>query len=70
VKDLKTKIEGTLARNEKGRWRIKKIEARLHPLVDEQHQSQLQRCIEIFEQYCVATQSVREGIDVQVEVVK
>jgi len=68
VKDLKTEIEGILTRNEEGRWRIKKIDAKLHPLVDEQHQSQLKRCTEIFEQYCVATQSVREGIDVQVEI--
>ena len=70
VKGLKTEVEGTLAQNEEGRWRIKQILVKLHPMVDEVGGSQLQRCIEIFEQYCVATQSVRRGIDVQVEGVR
>jgi len=70
VKHLRTEVEGTIARNEEGRWRIKKIKARLHPEVDEEQRSRLERCIEIFEQYCIATQSIRKGIDVEVEVVK
>jgi uncharacterized OsmC-like protein len=70
VKGLRTEIEDTIARNEEGRWRIKKIKAKLHPEVDEEQRSRLERCIEIFEQYCIATQSVRQGIPVEVEVVK
>jgi len=70
VKGLRTKVEGTIARNEEGRWRIKKIKARLHPSMDDGQGNQLERCIEIFEQYCIATQSIRKGIDVEVEVVK
>ncbi|MFB0543433.1 MAG: OsmC family protein [Candidatus Bathyarchaeia archaeon] len=70
VKGMKTEVEGTIARNEEGRWRIKEIKARLHPEVDEGQRNQLERCIEIFEQYCIATQSIRKGVDVDVEVVK
>jgi len=70
VKGLRTEVEGTIARNEEGRWRIKQIRAKMHPQVDEEQRSHLERCIEIFEQYCIATQSIRQGIPVQVEVVR
>jgi uncharacterized OsmC-like protein len=70
VKGLRTEVEGTIARNEEGRWRIKRIRARVHPQVDEEQGSPLERCIEIFEQYCIATQSIRQGIPVEVEVVR
>jgi len=70
VKGMRTKVEGTIARNEEGRWRIKGIKVRLYPELDENNRNQLDRCIEIFENYCIATQSIRKGIPVEVEVVK
>jgi len=70
VKGMRTEVEGTIARNEEGRWRIKKIKATLHPEVDEEQRDRLERCIEIFERYCIATQSIRKGIDVEVEVIR
>jgi len=70
VKGLRTEVGGTIARNEEGRWRIKKIRARVHPQVGEEQRSHLERCVEIFEQYCIATQSIRQGIPVEVEVVR
>jgi hypothetical protein len=42
----------------------------VHPQVDEEQGSHLERCIEIFEQYCIATQSIRQGIPVEVGVVR
>lgn len=70
VDHMSTEVQGIIARNEEGRWRIKKIGVKLDPNVDPLHESQLKRCIDIFEQYCIATQSVRKGIDIEVEVVK
>jgi len=67
---MRTKVEGTIARNEEGRWRIKGIKVRLYPELDENNRNQLDRCIEIFENYCITTQSIRKGIPVEVEVVK
>jgi len=70
VKGMRTKVEGTIARNEEGRWRIKGIKVRLYPELDENNKDQLDRCTEIFENYCITTQSIRKGIPVEVEVVK
>lgn len=68
VKDLKTTIATTLARNEEGYWRVKGIRVKILPKVGEEFGAQVKRCIELFERYCIVTQSVRRGIPVTVEV--
>jgi uncharacterized OsmC-like protein len=55
-------------RNEKGRLRIGKIEVEISPDIVEPDEKKLQRCLELFEDFCVVTQSVRKGIDVSVHV--
>jgi len=35
---------------------------------NEQDRERMNRCLEIFEDFCLVTQSVRKGIDVQVDV--
>ena len=67
VKDLSTTLEGTLERNEKGRLRIDRLKVTLAPTVAESDLARISRCTEVFEQFCLVTQSVREGIDVRVE---
>jgi uncharacterized OsmC-like protein len=68
VKDLRTVVTGTLVRNERGRLRIGAIHARLVPTVAEGDLPRLARCTELFEDFCIVTQSVREGLEVNVEV--
>lgn len=60
--EVSTKIE----RNERGRLRITHMSVRLFPQVGDEQR--FQRCREIFEDFCIVTQSVREGIDVDVQV--
>jgi organic hydroperoxide reductase OsmC/OhrA len=48
--------------------RIGKIEVEIDPQIKEVDKQQAQRCLELFEDFCVVTQSVREGIDVSVAV--
>lgn len=69
VKDLRTIVEGTMRRNERGRLRIGGIRVHLAPTVAAEDRERMTRCLEIFEDFCIVTQSVREGIaiDVQVE---
>jgi organic hydroperoxide reductase OsmC/OhrA len=69
LKQLRTTVEGTLVRNEKGRLRIGKLRVRLAPELDADSGEKLDRCLELFEDFCLVTQSVRSGIAVAVEVV-
>ena len=57
-------------RNEKGRLRISKIDVEISPDIAEPDPQKLQRCLDLFEDFCVVTQSVRKGIDVSVTVKK
>jgi len=68
VNQLKTVVRTSLARNEEGYWRVSHIDVKIAPKINPEDASGFRRCLEIFERYCVVTQSVREGIDVKVEV--
>jgi organic hydroperoxide reductase OsmC/OhrA len=60
-------VEGELTRNERGRMRIKELRVRLVPTLDEADLPRIARCTEIFEDFCIVTESVRAGIDVLVD---
>jgi uncharacterized OsmC-like protein len=68
TKGMKTTVTGTMARNEKGRLRIGgfDVQIRVEGLED---RSRAQRCLGLFEDFCVVTASVKQGIPVNVEVV-
>lgn len=68
VEGLKATVATTLAKNEEGYWRVKGVRVKIFPRVGERFSAQVNRCIELFERYCIVTQSVRKGIDVTVEV--
>ena len=68
VSDVQARVTGTITRNERGRLRIETVRVVLEPTVDGVPPERLKRCLEIFEDFCIVTQSVREGIDVEVEV--
>lgn len=64
---LEGKIKGTIERKDK-HLRVTKLEALISPDVDEEEKEKLEKCVEIFEDYCTVTGSIREGIDVEVDV--
>jgi len=66
VKGVSADVFTTLGRNERGRLRITSIRIQLFPELDDP--KKLERCRDIFEDFCIVTQSVREGIPVQVVV--
>lgn len=68
VQKLHTDVRMTHARNEKGRLRVGKIEVELSPQLGEPDEQKMQRCLELYEDFCVVTQSVRNGIDISVNV--
>ncbi len=68
VEELRVEVAGTIERNEQGRFRIAGVRVRLLPGIAAEDRERIQRCLGVFEDYCIVTQSVRQGIDVQVEV--
>ncbi len=67
--DLKAEAELIGGRNEKGFLRVKEINVKLNPKTDnEEVRKRMQTCLKIFEQFCTVTQSVRNGIKVNVDV--
>ena len=64
---VKAVVHGELERQD-GRWRIGKLQVELqlgHNAVEIPH---LERALSQFENFCVVTQSVRQGIEVSVQV--
>jgi uncharacterized OsmC-like protein len=68
VKGLRATVEGEVVRNEAGRLRLGKVKVVLHPTLDGVPADRMGRCLDLFEDFCVVTQSVRDGIDVDVTV--
>jgi uncharacterized OsmC-like protein len=68
VGGLRVDVHVTNGRNAKGRQRVKQVAVRLAPQVPAAQVPQMARCLEVFEDYCVVTQSVRDGIDITVSV--
>jgi organic hydroperoxide reductase OsmC/OhrA len=55
-----------VARNQGGRFRVASIDVTLTPTVSPSQRGGFTRCQEIFQNYCTATESVRQGIPVTV----
>ncbi|MGP8246206.1 MAG: OsmC family protein [Bryobacteraceae bacterium] len=65
---IRTVVRTQICRGEGGRLRIGKIEVRIDPRIPDAEKRKALRCLDLFEDYCVVTQSVRRGIDVRVSV--
>ncbi len=65
--DIKSDVKVELVRNENRRLRIGHMDVTLHPKLSESGEK-LDKCLANFEDFCVVTQSVRDGMDVRVSV--
>lgn len=68
VSGMRTTVSGEFERDGDGRLRIGEIKVRIEPEVAEADIPRMRRCLEVFEDYCTVTQSVRRGIAVDVDV--
>ncbi len=66
AEDIEADVETSLTRNERGRWRIDGIKVIMKPTVKDSDLEKLKRCLTMFEDFCIVTASVREGIKVDV----
>ncbi|MFC4764028.1 OsmC family protein [Dyella koreensis] len=65
---LGARARATLERNEKGRWRVVRIAVELSLSNVETDLSHLDRALAQFEDFCIVTESVRQGVPVDVSV--
>ncbi len=68
VEGMRTEVRGTVGRNEKGRFRVENIAVRVITEIPPEDQSRVDRCLKVFEDFCIVSASVRQGIDIDVEV--
>ncbi|MFX0031489.1 MAG: OsmC family protein [Candidatus Hodarchaeota archaeon] len=67
LENLKAEAEVTITRNEKGFWRVKKINVDINSKIEDlETRKRADQCRKMFENYCIVTQAVREGINVEV----
>jgi uncharacterized OsmC-like protein len=64
---LHAEVYSKMERNERGRLRITHIKVVLHPELSDP--SKLKLCQDVFEDFCIVSQSVRQGIPTDVEIV-
>lgn len=65
---IRTVVTGRTERNADGRWRIPKAWVEINLAEGAGSHDKLERILETFENFCVVTQSVRDGIEVDVTV--
>lgn len=65
---IRTVAKVQVVRNENRRLRVGKVEVSIDPNLPESERENAARCLALFEDFCTVTQSVREGINVNVRV--
>ena len=68
VNTISTEVKGTIKRLEGGRMRVAKLEVDISIDTEGDEPKRIGKCLSKFEDYCVVTGSIRDGIDVQVSV--
>lgn len=66
VNSVKTDVEGIVRRNEKGRLRLAQLDVHITVDVEADQPQRVERCLGLFEDYCVVTASVKKGVQVNV----
>ena len=71
LKGMKAQGMLTSRRNEQGFWRVSEIDVEIFPEIEiEKGIPRMEKCLDIFHNYCTITQSVRQGIPVNVTIKK
>lgn len=68
VQGLHAEVTVQSVRNERGRLRIGSMSVKIKPQLSEEDKERARRCADLFEDFCVVTQSVRQGIPVEIVV--
>ncbi len=66
--EIRTRVEGSLERNEKGRLRVSDLRVTLEFDGPEGDPARVNRCLDLFEDFCIVKESIRQGIPISVTV--
>jgi organic hydroperoxide reductase OsmC/OhrA len=68
LRDIHTEATVEIVRNENRRLRVGKVRVTIEPKLDDADREKALGCLDLFEDFCTVTQSIRRGIDVEVQV--
>jgi uncharacterized OsmC-like protein len=68
VASIAAEVEGEYQRNERNRLRIGRLDVAITIAVSDEDRGKLDRCLGMFEDFCVVTATVRQGVPVHVRV--
>ncbi|WNZ29215.1 MAG: OsmC family protein [Candidatus Bathyarchaeota archaeon] len=68
INDIQTKVTTNLYRNDQKKIRIKSIDLEIQLEVNEEDKHRVPRCLKLFEDYCTVTQSIRNGVEINVDI--
>jgi uncharacterized OsmC-like protein len=68
VRKLETTVSLSTARNDQNRLRVSGMDVEISLDVDEGDRERIHRCLEVFENYCTVSASVRKGIEINVKI--
>jgi uncharacterized OsmC-like protein len=68
VRSIDTRVVGTVRRNERGRQRLAQLDVQLTLDVGCEQPERVKRCLELFEEYCVVTENLRKGIEINIAI--
>lgn len=68
IKKLDTSVAASIERNKEGYLRVTGLNVKIQLEVADEDKLKIPRCLAIFENYCTVTQSVRQAINVKVDI--
>jgi uncharacterized OsmC-like protein len=68
INAINTNVAGAVRRNERGRWRVAQLDVHITLDLEADQPKRVDRCLNLFEDYCVVTASIRKGVQVNVRV--
>jgi uncharacterized OsmC-like protein len=68
ISGIHTDVKVKIVRNENKRLRVGEVEVTIEPRLADADKEKAMRCLNLFEDFCTVTQSIRAGIDVKVHV--
>ena len=66
VEGMTASVTARVAKNDKGRLRVREVDVELDPVLGAKEGAKLGRCESLFEDFCIVTASVQHGIPVHV----